>query len=180
VEQEDAVRADATRYVDVFSPAQASCRECRARWQRAVQRERSEAAASAGTGLSAGSRDKQLAAIERIGRSCRAAAAEIMTATVGYGGTLPEGGGRAALEAEVAEIMRHQIMTTDLGADGLASAARVAASAAAPAITGAILLHGGTLPDDGAATGWAGLKEAIAAVVVARILADVPRVRAAG
>ncbi len=27
----------ATRHVDVFTPAQASCRECRARWQRAVQ-----------------------------------------------------------------------------------------------------------------------------------------------
>jgi hypothetical protein len=81
---------------------------------------------------------------------------------------------RAALEAEVAEIIRHKIMTTDLGADGLASAARVAASAAAPAITSAILLHGGTLPDDGAASGWAALKESIAAVIVARILSDVP------
>ena len=80
----------------------------------------------------------------------------------------------AGLEAEVAEIIRHKIMTTDLGADGLASATRVAASAAAPTITGAILLHGGTLPDDGAASGWAALKESIAAVIVARILSDVP------
>ena len=33
----------ATRYVDVFTPAEASCRECRKRWQLAVDGERATA-----------------------------------------------------------------------------------------------------------------------------------------